>query len=149
MINYKEECNLKVRDVMTSNVSTITTNSTIQEAAHQMKNLNVGSIPVCDNSRRPVGIVTDRDIVIRNVSEGMGGNTSVDNVMSKNVITVSPDTDIHEAAEIMANNQIRRLPVVENDQIIGIVAIGDLAVRDIYVNEAGDALSDISRPSNQ
>lgn len=138
---------MKVRDVMTSNVSTISTDSTIQDAAYQMKNLDVGSIPVCDSSKRPVGIVTDRDIVIRNVSEGMGGNTSVDTVMTKNVITVSPDTDIHEAAEIMSNHQIRRLPVVENNKIIGIVSIGDLAVRDIYINEAGDALSNISQPS--
>lgn len=138
---------MKVREVMTSNVSIITTNSTIQEAANQMRNLNVGSIPICDNSRRPVGIVTDRDIVIRNVAEGMGGNTSVDSIMSKNPISVSPETDIHQAAEIMAKHKIRRLPVVENEEIIGIVAIGDLAVRDIYANEAGDALSNISQPS--
>ncbi len=139
--------NLKVRDVMTSDVSVVSSSSSIREAASQMKKLNVGSIPVCDSSNRPVGIVTDRDIVVRNVSEGMDCNTSVDNVMSKNLITVSPDTDIHEAANIMADNQIRRLPVVDNNQIIGMLSIGDLAVRDVYVNEAGDALSNISEPS--
>lgn len=138
---------MKVRDVMTSDVSVVSSSSSIREAASQMKKLNVGSIPVCDSSNRPVGIVTDRDIVVRNVSEGMDCNTSVDNVMSKNLITVSPDTDIHEAANIMADNQIRRLPVVDNNQIIGMLSIGDLAVRDVYVNEAGDALSNISEPS--
>lgn len=138
---------LKVREVMTTNVTALSVNSSVREAANQMKNLNVGSMPVCDDSNRPVGIITDRDIVIRNVSQGMDNNTTVDSVMSKNPITVSPDTDIHEAANIMAQHQVRRLPVVENNQIVGILSIGDLAVRDIYVNEAGSALSDISEPS--
>lgn len=138
---------LKVREVMTTNVTALSMNSSVREAANQMKNLNVGSMPVCDDSNRPVGIITDRDIVIRNVSQGMDNNTTVDSVMSKNPITVSPDTDIHEAANIMAQHQVRRLPVVENNQIVGILSIGDLAVRDIYVNEAGSALSDISEPS--
>ncbi|MTI47014.1 MAG: CBS domain-containing protein [Firmicutes bacterium] len=133
---------------MTSNVSTVSMNSSIRDAANQMKSLNIGSIPVCDDSKRPVGIVTDRDIVIRNVSQGSDSNTSVNSVMSRNLVTVTPETDVHEAAKIMAQNQIRRLPVVENNQIVGVLAIGDLAIRDIYVNEAGDALSNISEPSN-
>ena len=67
--------------------------------------------------------------------------------MSTNLVSVTPDTDIHEAARIMAQHQIRRLPVVENNKIVGMLAIGDLAVRNIYVNEAGDALSNISEPT--
>ena len=132
---------------MTSNVSVVSTKSSIRDAANEMKKLNVGSIPVCDTANRPVGIITDRDIVVRNVSEGMDCNTPVDNVMTKDLVTVSPDTDIHEAANIMADNQIRRLPVVENNQIVGMLSIGDLAIRDVYVNEAGEALSNISEPN--
>lgn len=138
---------MKVREVMTSNVSTLRDNSTIQDAANTMKNLNVGSIPVCDSTNRPIGIVTDRDIVIRSVANGGDANRSLREVMTNNLVSVSPDTDIHEAARIMAQHQIRRLPIVENNNLVGMLSIGDLAVRDIYIDEAGDALSRISEPS--
>lgn len=138
---------MKVREVMTSNVSTLRDNSTIQDAANTMKNLNVGSIPVCDSANRPIGIVTDRDIVIRSVANGGDANRSLREVMTNNLVSVSPDTDIHEAARIMAQHQIRRLPIVENNNLVGMLSIGDLAVRDIYIDEAGDALSRISEPS--
>ncbi|WP_276716954.1 CBS domain-containing protein [Caloranaerobacter azorensis] len=138
---------LKVREIMTTNVSVARENSTIKEVADQMKSLNVGSIPVCDSSDKPIGIVTDRDIVIRGLTSGSDNSAPVSSVMTRNVVSVSPDTDVHEAARIMADNQIRRLPVVENGKIVGMLSIGDLAVRDIYVNEAGDALSSISEPS--
>lgn len=138
---------MKVREIMTTDVSVITQDTTIKEAATLMKSLNVGSVPVCDDSNRPVGIVTDRDIVLRSVAGENNYNSPVRDIMTSTVISVTPDTDVHEAARIMAQNQIRRLPVVENGSLVGIVAIGDLAVRDIFVNEAGDALSNISEPS--
>ena len=137
---------MKVRDLMTTNVTTADVDSSIAEIAQSMKNLDVGSIPVCDDNKSVVGIVTDRDIVLRTVAEGDNVNkTKVGEVMSTRVISVSPETDVHEAANIMAKYQVRRLPVVENEKIVGIVAIGDFATRNIYVNEAGDALSDISK----
>lgn len=139
---------MKVRDIMTSSVTSVRQNSKLQEAAQQMKTLNVGSLPVCDNSNKPVGIVTDRDIVVRGVSEGNYETTNVGNVMSEGLVSVSPDTDVHEAARVMAENQIRRLPIVENEKMVGIVSIGDLATEDIYTNEAGDALSSISEANN-
>lgn len=139
---------MKVKDLMTTNVTTADVNSSIAEIAQNMKNLDVGSIPVCDDNKSVVGIVTDRDIVLRTVAEGDNVNkTKVGEVMSTRVISVSPETDVHEAANIMAKYQVRRLPVVENEKIVGIVAIGDFATRNIYVNEAGDALSDISKPT--
>ncbi|MDR5659004.1 CBS domain-containing protein [Serpentinicella sp. ANB-PHB4] len=138
---------MKVREIMTQHVSSVSSQSAIQDVAKQMKDLNVGSIPVCDNQNQPVGIVTDRDIVVRGIVENLDTTTSVDNVMSKELIYVSPEAHVHEAARLMSENQIRRLPVVENGQIVGIVAIGDLAVRNIYVDDAGKALSDISTPS--
>lgn len=140
---------MKVRDLMTTNVRTADVNASLSEVAQSMKILNVGSIPICDNNKNVVGMVTDRDIVLRSVAEGSKVNSAkAQEVMSKQVVSVSPDTDVHEAANIMAKNQIRRLPVVENGRIVGIVAIGDFATQNIYVNEAGDALSNISKPSS-
>lgn len=140
---------MKVRELMTTNVTTADLNSSISEVAQSMRHLNVGSIPVCDKSRNVVGIVTDRDIVLRTVAGGSDVNSAkAQEVMTTQIVSVSPETDAHEAANIMAQNQIRRLPVVENGKLVGIVAIGDFATQNIYVNEAGDALSNISKPSS-
>lgn len=138
---------MKIKEIMTKNVQTISEDCTIKEAAEHMKSLDVGSIPVCNQSNKLVGMVTDRDLVIRGLTSGVDSNTPVSQVMSRNPVSINPDTGVHEAARIMAKNQIRRLPVVENNEVVGIVSIGDLAVRDIYVNEAGDALSSISEPA--
>src|SRR5690554_4290284 len=120
---------------MTSNVKYVTPQDNVVNAAQIMKNLNVGSVPVCEG-QRPVGILTDRDIVLRNVAQGNDHtNTSVAEVMSNRVIFGSPDMDVHEAAALMSKNQIRRLPVVENGKVIGMVAIGDLAVQNILVDD--------------
>lgn len=137
---------MKVRELMTTNVSTAGVDTPIDQVAKQMRDLDVGCIPVCDQNKNALGIVTDRDIVIRSVSQG---NTRVNagDVMSSNLVYATPEMHAHEAAEIMAKHQIRRLPVVENGRIVGILAIGDLATVNIYVNEAGDALSDISKPN--
>lgn len=141
---------MKVKELMTRDVTTADINSTISEVAQSMKNLDVGSIPVCDNNKNVVGIVTDRDIVLRSVAEGSDiSSTKAQEVMSTQIVSVSPETDIHEAANIMAQRQIRRLPVVEKGRLVGIVAIGDFATQNIYINEAGDALSDISKPSSR
>jgi CBS domain-containing protein len=138
---------MKIGDIMTRDVRTIDRNSTVEQAARMMKELNVGSIPVTENGN-VIGIITDRDVVLRNVAdERTAADTRVEEVMSKTVVTATPDMDVHRAADLMAQNQIRRLPVVENNRMVGIVSIGDLAVRNIYENEAGEALSSISKPS--
>jgi CBS domain-containing protein len=96
-----------------------------------------------------VGVITDRDIVLNVVAEGKDVNTTqIANCMTSSVITGSPDMDVHEASDLMADHQIRRLPVVENGRLVGIVAIGDLATVSIHANEAGHALSEISEPSH-
>ncbi|WP_373289404.1 CBS domain-containing protein [Alicyclobacillus cellulosilyticus] len=129
---------------MTANVSCCQPNDTIQRAAQLMQSVNCGSLPVCEN-QRVVGIITDRDIVLKAVAAGKDVHTKVSDCMSRKVITCSPDTDAHEAADLMAQHQIRRLPVVDTSgRLVGILAIGDLATVDIHVNEAGDALSRIS-----
>lgn len=138
---------MDLSNIMTTNVISVWRNTSLQEAASLMKEHNIGSIPVCDGGR-VVGIVTDRDIVLRGVADGaQTSRTTCGEVMSKEVVTGTVSMDVHEAARIMADNQIRRLPIVDNGRLVGVVALGDLAVESKLVNEAGDALNDISKPS--
>lgn len=136
---------MKVRDVMTRQIETVAPSSSVEEIARLMKRNDVGSIPVCEG-QKVLGIITDRDIVLKVIADGKNvSSVSAKDIMTSQVITVTSDQDVHEAARIMADNQIRRLPVLEQGRIAGIVALGDLAVEKIHINEAGDALSDISR----
>jgi CBS domain-containing protein len=138
---------MKVKDVMTKDVATLNPDDSIERAAQLMKQYNVGSIPVCENEK-VIGIITDRDIAVRSVAQGENGrNQKVREVMSSNPVLINSETDIHDAARIMSERQIRRLPVVENNNIIGIVAIGDIAVETKLADDAGEALSSISEPS--
>ncbi|GAB6181670.1 CBS domain-containing protein [Desulfotomaculum defluvii] len=138
----------KLSQIMTQNIATVSPQQTVQEAAQIMSQQNVGSVPVVENGNC-VGIVTDRDIALRAVSQGQSPSaTTVQSVMTPNVVTGRPEMDVHEAANLMAERQIRRLPVVENGSLTGIVALGDLATQNIYQNEAGQALSQISEPSS-
>ncbi|PWI57917.1 CBS domain-containing protein [Sulfoacidibacillus thermotolerans] len=133
-----------IRDLMTTNVQTCSESTSLTEVAKQMASQNVGSIPVVQNGKL-VGIVTDRDIVTKCIAKNLDCNsTTASSCMTRNPVTVSPETDAHEAARLMSKEQIRRLPVVENGKLVGICALGDLAVVDIHVNEAGEALSGIS-----
>lgn len=136
-----------IKDIMTKNVAYIDPQSAVIEAAQLMQKHNVGSIPVCDRSG-VIGIVTDRDIVVRNVAHGTDPRSlKVQDVMTSGVATVSPDMDVDEAGRIMARNQVRRLPVVENHMLVGMVALGDLAVNARYDTEASKALTEISIPA--
>ena len=135
---------VKVNQIMTTDVSTVAPNDTITKAASLMEQLNVGSVPVADNNRI-VGIITDRDIVLRGVAKGQGANLKVSEVMTPDVKYATPDMDVHTVADIMAENQVRRLPVVDHEKLVGIVAIGDLAVENMFENEAGEALHTISQ----
>ena len=138
---------MKVKDIMTKNVAYVNPGTNVVEAAQLMQKHNVGSIPVCDRSG-VVGIVTDRDIVVRNVAHGKSPqDTPVSAVMTTGVKTVTPDMDTDEVSKIMAQNQIRRIPVVENKMIVGMVALGDMATDDRFDMEASEALTEISRPS--
>jgi len=132
-----------VRDIMSTDCVTVSTQDNIYEAAVLMKKEDIGFVPVVDG-RRLAGVITDRDLVLRGYAEKHSGSSSVTEVLTSDVQTVSPDTTVDEAARIMARNQIRRLVVVENGELAGVVSIGDLAIREIFVNEAGEALSSIS-----
>ncbi|MDQ7096040.1 CBS domain-containing protein [Desulfosporosinus sp. PR] len=140
---------MKVRDVMTSSVDWVGPKASVVEVAQLMKKEDVGSIPICDDNK-VVGIITDRDIVLNVIAQGQDcKNTLAQDIMSRKVVSVSSDQDVHEAADLMSRYQVRRLPVVDQGRLAGILAIGDMAVERIHVNEAGDALSDISQGAHQ
>ena len=118
----------RIREVMTSNPSTIEPNKTVADAARIMKQEDAGVVPVTENGRL-TGMVTDRDIAIRVVAEGKDPkSTPVREVVSKDLVTVDPQQDLDEALRLMAKHQVRRLPVVEEDgRLVGVVAQADVA----------------------
>lgn len=136
---------MKVRDIMTTQVDVAESNSSLVQIAQMMKRDNVGAIPVCQGNKL-LGILTDRDIVVRAVAEGKDlTSIKASEIMSGNPVSVEPDADIHEASKIMSEKQIRRLPVIDNGKLVGMLALGDMAVENIHENEAGEALSRISQ----
>ncbi|MEG1584407.1 MAG: CBS domain-containing protein [Anaerovorax sp.] len=112
--------------------------------ARQMKQENIGLIPICSDRNQVLGVVTDRDIVLRCVSENDIYKTA-EEIMTNNVAFVSPTMDTHHAALLLAKHQVRRLPVLENGKLIGMLALADIARKKLYIDEAGDALSSISK----
>jgi len=138
-----------LRDIMTHEVETCTLKDNVYEVAVKMRDHNVGVIPVVDESQNCIGVITDRDIVIRGIAEKRSGSSAVKEVMSSELYTGSPDMSVDEASRLMAEHQIRRLPIVENGKLVGIVAMADMAVRSIHEDEAGYALSQISEPNER
>src|SRR5258708_1320 len=137
---------MKVAEVMTTEVETVQMNSTLEEAASIMKVENVGAIPVVDEEDDLVGIITDRDIVVRCVAEGKDpADTNVEEVLSHELETIEPDVDVEEAARLMADKQIRRLPVCQDGELVGMISIGDLAVKATQPEASGAALRQISQ----
>lgn len=133
-------------DVMTDEVLYLLPSDTVQRAAEEMKALNVGVIPICDGERRLLGVVTDRDIVLRVVAEGRNGSSvSLEEAATLDPIAGQRDWSLEAAGEIMSRYQIRRLPIVEDGRLVGIVSLGDLAIS--RESTAGNALEEISRPS--
>lgn len=138
---------MKVRDIMTTSVEAIAPDTDLVAAARRMKELNVGSLPVVKDGRL-IGIITDRDIVIRAVAEGRELLLErVEAHYTSSPTTISPDADTQQASELMAREQIRRLPVVEGDRLVGFLAIGDLAVDLNKDKLVGNVLEKISEPA--
>ena len=116
-----------IQDAMTSNPTTVEPTTTAQEAARTMKSEDVGSLPIVERNKL-VGVITDRDLAIRIVAEAKGLDTPVAEIASKDLVTIDPQQSLEEAARLMANNQVRRLPVVEEDgKLVGILAQADIA----------------------
>ena len=137
----------KLKDLMSRDVKVISPDMSIREAAKQMRDGDFGMLPVGENDRM-IGTISDRDIAIRAVAEGKGADTKVRDVMSDGVAWAYEDNSVEEAVKIMSERQVRRLPVLNRDKrLVGIVALGDLAVQSSEIRPAAQALSEISKPS--
>jgi CBS domain-containing protein len=134
---------MNVSEVMTPNPRTLELSDSLQDAARIMRDEDTGVVPVCEDGR-VVGMVTDRDIVIRAVADG-DYEATMDDIITEDVVTITADTSTTAAAELMAEHQIRRLPVVDEDEnIIGILSLGDLAVKEHRDTRMGETLESIS-----
>jgi CBS domain-containing protein len=139
---------MQIKEVMTRDVEVVRPSAPLKEAAEKMKTLDVGALPVCDG-RRLVGMLTDRDISVRAVAEGRDPlDTEVQEVMTANVVYAFEDQRVEEAAQLMSDNQIRRLPIIDRDKLlVGIVSLGDLAVNAADRSMTGAVLEEVSMPA--
>lgn len=135
----------KVRDVMTDRPRCVTPETPVSEAARLMKSEDVGSLPVLEGDKL-TGIVTDRDIVVQAIADEKDPRgMPVREVASREVVTIGPEEDLSEALKLMASNQVRRIPVVDEDsRLVGIVAQADIA-REVKEKDSGQMLQDISQ----
>ena len=135
---------MKLREIMTNQVVRIHPDESVSVAARTLTHYNIGILPVCGSDGRLCGLITDRDIVTRCLAAGREPQkTSVREVMTAKIIAARPDMDASIAASLMGSKQIRRLPVMENGRLCGMVSLGDLAGKEESSMEAGDALTEI------
>ena len=127
---------MKVQDCMCGDICVCSPENTVCDCSKLMNDRHVGCIPVCDAENKVVGLVTDRDIILRTVAcDKDVKNTPASEIMTCNVCTCNENDDVHTAENKMAQNQIRRIPVVDNNKVIGILTLGDLAQ---YNEETGE-----------
>ncbi|MDF2612973.1 MAG: yhcV [Clostridia bacterium] len=139
---------MKVKDIMSKDVAYLKSEDSITKAAQLMKTYDVGSLPVL-SGEKVIGIVTDRDITLRSVATGQNlRDQTVGNIMTPHTIVGSPDMRVEDAARLMSESQIRRLPIVENNNLVGIVALGDISLEPSLQDSAEEALNNISHPDN-
>ena len=135
---------MKIKDVMTQDVSFVTPDAPVAEVAQRMRDDDIGAVPVVENDRM-IGMVTDRDIVIRCVASGSLQGATARMAMSPRVLYCYDDQSVNEILENMAEQQVRRLPVVNRDKrLVGVVSIGDLSQKS--QRKAGESLKEISQP---
>ena len=145
------QSNNQVRDVMTRDPQCVGQGDSVVDAARIMQSADTGIVPVVDDGRKIIGMITDRDIVVRLIAEGKDVQKArVNEVMTKSVRKVSEDAEINDVVELMSNAQIRRVPVVnKNDQIVGIVSLADLANGKTQTGKVGKTVEQISEgPGN-
>ncbi len=139
---------MKVKDIMSREIASLKTDDSIERAAQLMKSYDVGSLPVC-SGQQVIGIVTDRDITLRSVATGQNSkDQTVGTIMTSNPILGNPEMNVSDAAKIMSESQIRRLPIVENNSLVGVVALGDISLEPGLQYEAEEALTNISQPDH-
>ena len=139
---------MKVSEVMTRDVQTVRPDQPVQQAASFMLSADAGSIPVTDGDRL-IGMITDRDIAVRGVAKGYGPDTPVRELMTDDVICARADDDVEDIASKMSSAQVRRLPVIDDqERLCGIVSLGDLS-RDADEDSANEALEGVSEPGGK
>lgn len=135
-----------VRDLMTLSVTTVSPLSSVAEVIDVMRREDTGIVPVCDLQNHLLGLITDRDIILRS---GLMENKTAEAIMTTKIVSVSPKEDIHKAALILSENSIRRLPVIENDHLVGMLSLRDLAKKKVMTAEIGHIIYNVcnhSRP---
>ena len=136
---------MKVRELMSKPVVRIHADEPVSVAARTLTHYNIGAMPVCGSDGKLCGFITDRDIVTRCLAaERSPASTRVRDVMTGQVLAVTPDTEVAAAAKMMGSRQVRRLPVVENGRLCGMITLGDLANSNENSYEAADTLADIT-----
>ena len=139
---------IRCRDLMTTNIRTATPETTLREAAQMMREGDVGAVPVVENGRL-VGIITDRDVVIRAVADGKPADSPVTDAMTRELVTAAPDDFVFAAARLMGDKQVRRLPIVDADgSLVGILAMADVALSMDDEQQIAETLEEISSGSS-
>jgi CBS domain-containing protein len=139
---------MKAKEIMSKNVACMQADESVERAAQLMKQYGCGSIPICC-SGKVEGIVTDRDIALRCIAEGKDAKQQkVSDIMTASPATGNPEMDVNDAVRLMSEKQVRRLPIMENNSIVGIVALGDISTESNQQESAGSALNSISQPSS-
>ncbi len=140
---------MKIREIMTTEVTAASPDTTLEELATMMRDQDVGAIPIVVEGEL-TGIVTDRDIVVRCIAEGKNpAGVTAEDVVSEDLQTIAPDDDVEHASRLMAAKQIRRLPVVQEGRLVGVVSIGDVAVKHRDERVSGEALEQVSKGVKQ
>ena len=146
-----QDRNRHIRDVMTPNPECVTGKDSLRDVARIMKNLDTGVVPVVDG-KKIIGLITDRDIVVRGLAEGKDlESTKVNELMTRSIRSVREDSTVNDALELMSNSEIRRVPVVnQNDELVGIVSLGDIASQTNQDGKIGKTVETISEapPNN-
>lgn len=138
---------MKIRELMSLDVCYCKPNDTVTDVAKKMNDYHVGSIPVCNENRNVVGIITDRDIALRCVAYGKNTNATLTNeVMTTSVCCCGSDADVQDATKLMSEMQVRRIPVLEKDRLVGMISLGDLANnKNVSAKEVSDTVENICR----
>lgn len=133
---------MRVKDCMTHSVVQAAPETTLSDVAKLMSSNKVGSIPICNKQNHVVGLITDRDIITRCIANNLNcSNTKASDIMNTEVIKTTPDTDLEEACKTMSENQIRRLPVIQDGEIVGMLSVGDLAQNShVSTNKVGQTM---------
>ncbi|MEG2353447.1 MAG: CBS domain-containing protein [Clostridium sp.] len=138
-----------VKDIMTINIISVDADSPIQSVAKIMRDNHIGLVPVCDEGNNVIGVITDRDIVLRYVAEDENNKQQVvRNIMTSNPTLISRDITLKEATDVMARKRIRRLPVIDKSGVIGMISLGDISQEEEEKINVGEALSKISQYSS-